>query len=792
MTIFDRTPKLRRVARPGGLLAAPLIALGLCLSFLCAPASALVVEPESGGKFGLQPRELAHYYEGTSRWKGKGSRVSEATQAASFNNNSGNPVLHSVNLRVIYWDPQHYYHGDWQTTIDKFLQNLGNAGGQLQNVFAVDSQYTDSTNLPAAEHFALKSAVDDYDPYPPISGCIDPDAFVGSRVPLVEGLTGEGENVCLSDAQVHSELEGWISAHGMPTGLGTVYVMLTPPGVAVCLDGGGPEGRCSDYVEDEKANIEEIEEEKLKAEEKHEPFEEPASLISYKKSFCSYHGALGGEQAKTIYNVIPWSAGTEADPQMSRRDSTVSGFACQDGGFEENTAPNNEIEVKEGFVASKTRKQEEEFEAKSVEEKRQQEEAEADGLENAHIQEPNQIVPKHSEDGGYDSGLPDLIINQIAVELQNTITDPLLNGWQDSTRHEVTDECRNFFLPKVGGSYSVKPESLAGNAYNQLFGESQYYLNDAFDLAGVKLDYPGVPCVSGAALEPHFTAPNPVNAGELAGFNGMESTVTLDWGTHFPGAGSPSATYDTYTWNFGDGTPSVTGYAPAEAQSNSPEQLPCPAEWLSPCAGSVIHSFQYGGTYNVTLTVRDVGGNEASYTAPITVVGPPPPPPPPAPGTEAGNGNGSGSSSSAANPSSEGNGSGAKTTPPPPPAAAASISSHSLKLALRKGLAVSYSVNEQVAGHFEVLLNRTVARKLGIGGALATGLPAGTPPQLIIAKATLVTTRAGHNTVRIKFSKRTAARLAKSKKVKLMLRLIVRNSASSTTTSVLTSYTLGA
>jgi len=105
---------------------------------------------------------------------------------------------------------------------------------------------------------------------------------------------------------------------------------------------------------------------------------------------------------------------------------------------------------------------------------------------------------------------------------------------------------------------------------------------------------------------------------------------------------------------------------------------------------------------------------------------------------------------------------------------------------------VSYSVNEQVAGHFEVLLGRTVARQLGITGAAAVGLPAGSPAELVIAKAILVTTKGGHSAVHIQFSKKTAARLARAHKVSLMLRLIVRNAASGSpaTTTVVSNVTL--
>ena len=111
---------------------------------------------------------------------------------------------------------------------------------------------------------------------------------------------------------------------------------------------------------------------------------------------------------------------------------------------------------------------------------------------------------------------------------------------------------------------------------------------------------------------------------------------------------------------------------------------------------------------------------------------------------------------------------------------------------LRKGLAIGYSVNEQVAGRFEVLMSRSLARKLKISGTPATGLPAGTPPQLVIAKAILVTTKGGHSIVHVKFSKKTAARLRHVHSVPLMLRMIVRNAASTNpeTATVLSSLKL--
>ena len=48
-----------------------------------------------------------------------------------------------------------------------------------------------------------------------------------------------------------------------------------------------------------------------------------------------------------------------------------------------------------------------------------------------------------------------------------------------------------------------------------------------------RLPYPGVACLSGVGLVPQFTAPNPVNAGEIVGFDGMESNITLNASVSF-------------------------------------------------------------------------------------------------------------------------------------------------------------------------------------------------------------------------------------------------------------------
>jgi PKD repeat protein len=389
------------------------------------------------------------------------------------------------------------------------------------------------------------------------------------------------------------------------------------------------------------------------------------------------------------------------------------------------------------------------------------------------LQEPNQLGGLNPF-GGYEEGLADVIVNDLSIEQSNVVVDPLLNGWyQTKTHAEQGDVCRRTFGP------APKPPPLpteeqapaqAGLLSNETIGGHRYYLQWAFDSVGVTAGK-GITCWSGVALEPHYTSPNPVNAGDVVAFDATESDITFDAHTEGLPADEPYVA-PTYSWNFGDGT-SVSGSTSA----------------------SVFHSYTYGGTYEVELTVTDSSSNTNSFSNEITVVGPPPPappaPPPPTPGTTPSPSSTSSTSSSANTNTNTGTGTGTATGAPQPKVVATqSVTSHSLASVLRSGLVVSYSISSQVAGRFEVLLASSVAKKIGLKGPLATGLAAGTPPQIVIAKAILVTTQGGHSSYRIKFSKTTAAKLRKLRKVSLIVRMVVHNPSSTVPTTVLSTVNL--
>lgn len=763
MAVNPRLASTRRarVARAARWAISAFAALGASGAVLLFPTSAgaLVTKTEAGASVGIFPREAHYYRGGPVLLKGlNNGEVAIDKAAASFTSN-GSPVLHSANTYAIYWDPQAYYHGYWEESIDGFMAKMGEMSGSLSTVFANDPQYSDSTNTPATGGSVFHGSYTDFNPYP-AAGCEDPKPFI-TGAPEVK----KGEPVCLTDAQVRAQLTEFIAQHSLPKGMGTVYYLLTPPGVSVCLDTGGvAAGHCSEFggtyeeVEEEEGNRQKDEEEKL-------PFVPSENFESYERSFCSYHGAIGEGSEGVIYAMIPWTAGGAGDGDLVGPDRE-SDFACQDGGFEPFKKPTGEPQEKER-KKPKTPLEEEEFAKKNGKEKREAEEAEELGLLKPHLQEPNQLQEVIDIDGDHDLGLSDVITNLIAQQQQDIVTDPLLNAWQDSSGKEVADECRNNFEPKPFGSANAVPTTQAGTLYNQTYGGKNYYIQDGFNMAGMRLPYPSVICDQGVANLPVFTAPNTVNSGELVGFNGMESTLYLNSTLVFP---AKTLTYPTYTWNFGDGSPEVSGFAPPSPSENSPSNTPCAAPWLSPCAASAFHAYQYGGTYQVTLTVKDVGGHVSSVTHLLTVVGPLPP-------AAAGSGSGSVAGGSGVGGSGSKPGSGAHHAP----VATAAILSHSLRRALRSGILIRFIVNEALAGHVEVMIAASIAKRMHVTGAKAVGLPAGTPPQTIVAKSVLIAARGGSGTLTLHVGTKTAQRLHKLHSASFLMRLIVHNAGGTVT-----------
>lgn len=357
--------------------------------------------------------------------------------------------------------------------------------------------------------------------------------------------------------------------------------------------------------------------------------------------------------------------------------------------------------------------------------------------------EPNQRTG-FTRNSDYETGLADVIIGDLSLEQADIMDDPVLSsGWfQDISNAEQSDMCRWAFGAKNKEEKEKEEKKKEGTeaetVSNQVIGGNPYYLQFGYDSTGISSGH-GATCWNGVELNPHFTATNAVKGGDVVAFDALESSMTL--AANLTGVNFESDepfTGPEYEWQFGDGS------------SAGPTH-----------EASVFHTYKYPGNYTVTLKVTDSGGYIRSFSAVTPVGGPPALAAPPAAAATA---------SSAAS-SSTGSGSlGAPTI-------SESVLSRSLSKAVHLGLAVHYKVDEQVAGHVEALLDGSTAARLGVKGRTATGLPKGYPREVVVGSAVLVTTRAGQGTIRIKFSKTIAARLAKAHTVKLTLRFVLRSAS---------------
>jgi hypothetical protein len=111
------------------------------------------------------------------------------------------------------------------------------------------------------------------------------------------------------------------------------------------------------------------------------------------------------------------------------------------------------------------------------------------------------------------------------------------------------------------------------------------------------------------------------------------------------------------------------------------------------------------------------------------------------------------------------------------PVATERLLSRSLSGAAKHGLLLEYSVDQKIAGQFEVMMAASRAKSLRIYGFKAAGLPKGYPPQTVIAMHLLVTMHAAKGRLRIHFPPQTRKKLRRLHKLALTVRLVVRNAS---------------
>jgi YD repeat-containing protein len=223
------------------------------------------------------------------------------------------------------------------------------------------------------------------------------------------------------------------------------------------------------------------------------------------------------------------------------------------------------------------------------------------------------------------------------------ITDPGLDGWYGYDSAENGTEINDNGCGPLGGT--LDNVTINGDVWS---------LQREFNNAGaIETDPDALPCTGTVLLNPVFVVPGPVEPGDNVLFDGSVTASTL------------MIHNGSYQWNFGDGT---SGTGP-----------------------SVYHQYNTPGNYQVTLKVTDRGGNTASITQTVQVLG----------------SNGQPAAVPTAAP-------GSSSSSGPALSVRLQLLPQSLKAVLARGMAVRVSSNKAANGIATVWITRAAAKRAGI------------------------------------------------------------------------------
>ncbi len=623
----------------------------------------------------------------------------------------GGAVMHQNETFALTWDPHRDYWSGTRGYVEQFLRDVADGSGSLGSPYAVTAQYSDSGGR------AQNSSVFG-------GGCIDYGSVGGSACEF-GNPTGAGHDypssgctpkasswigyatttpntICLTDAQLQGELSTMITQTGImgrtEPGHTPLVVLLTPPGVETCLD---PDNDiCS--ANGSPAPLPPT----LSASTTGGTIQPGNYLVEI--TYETSSGETLPSPPQTVSVTLPTSTLTIDSPAQVSGATGWYAYVSTDGGSsysrQGGNTPNsigsaltlNSLSsggappIGAPFFCS------------------YHSEVNVGGTEVAYVVQPwtpltacdEPDAPPVAQNAspqqlGVEAGLR--LVSPISQAQIAAITNPGLNGWSALDGSEINDN--GGCVPLADGLDSV---SIGGSSQNP------YLLQREFNNAGVIESDPNTygGCAPNVILTPVFVVPSSVNEGDEVQLDGSATASTLI----VPNAG--------YQWSFGDGT--------------------------SAAGPSVVHSYAKGGTYTVTLTVTDRGGDVRSLSQTIDVLGPTGAPVPTPTQSGTGSGGSGGGSPSALK-------------------VRLLLMPQGLRALLRSGISLRVSSNEPANGFVSVSVTRSAAKR--------AHFKVGRGPSVVIGQGTVSGITAGSVSLRLRLSKATVAKLRKLSHVKLSVRL---------------------
>jgi hypothetical protein len=160
--------------------------------------------------------------------------------------NHGGPTMTTNTTYAVYWQPSNWsqqFPSGYSTLINQYFGDVAADSGKTTNVYYTETQYS---GIQYKSTFATSFV--DTDPLP-ASGCSD-----------------SATSVCISDAQLQTEISNFVNAHGLPRNSTTEYFVYTAPGVGSCLGSSG------------------------------------CAFTDY----CAYHSAIGSTSSALVYANMPY------------------------------------------------------------------------------------------------------------------------------------------------------------------------------------------------------------------------------------------------------------------------------------------------------------------------------------------------------------------------------------------------------------------------------------------------------------------------------------------------------